>query len=162
MDIFAHGLWTNAIFFNKKYKLWAVFFGILPDILSFGPFMLYVIFSEKASFSNQLVNSIPEVVFTGYNLTHSIIIFLIFFLAVYFITREIPWIMFGWPIHILTDIPSHTKEFFATPFLWPLSNFKINGINWGNPWFMAINYTLLISVYIWLYKRKHNNSKSML
>jgi len=152
MDIFAHALWTYAIFHKQKYKWWGAFFGILPDILSFGPFFVYYHLILGNNFKNDLIN---DSVFVMYNITHSLVIFTIFVITVYYITRKIPWLMFGWGMHILIDIPTHTKDFFPTPFLWPLFSLKINGISWGEPWFMIINYSLLIIVYSWIIYKKY-------
>ena len=150
MDVFAHGLWTYVIYFKKRYKLLAAFFGVMPDLVSFGFFFLYNLFLNGLTFGKPNINSIPEYVFVGYNFTHSLVIFFIIFGVIYYITREIPWVIGGWLLHILIDVPTHTREFFPTPFLWPLSGFKISAISWGNPYFMIFNYSLLVVVYIYL------------
>jgi hypothetical protein len=59
-----------------------------------------------------------------------------------------PWEMCGWLLHILIDIPSHTLRLYPTPFLWPLSDLKVDGISWGRPWFMALNYGALLTIFI--------------
>ncbi len=60
------------------------------------------------------------------------------------------WEMTGWLLHIALDIPSHSKAFYPTPFLWPLLDIKLNGFSWGRPWFMVLNYTTLLFVFILL------------
>jgi hypothetical protein len=61
--------------------------------------------------------------------------------------------LFGWLLHILIDIPTHLIGHFATPFLWPISNFKINGIAyWREPIVMIIDIILLIIVWIILFR----------
>lgn len=67
--------------------------------------------------------------------------------------------MGGWLLHILMDIPSHSYDFYPTPFLWPISDFKINGFHWGTPWFMITNYSLIIISYLILYFLKKRNKK---
>lgn len=74
-------------------------------------------------------------------------------------TRKWPWLMGGWVLHIIIDIPTHTKAFFATPFLWPLSNFKIDGISWGTLWFMLINYSALVLVYLLIVWKRNRIKK---
>lgn len=155
MDIFAHFLWTYAVYFKTKYRFFAGIFGILPDMVSFGPFFVYNLLTNNLGMAT--IDSIPEYVFVGYRFTHSLIIFLVVFVVIYYIIREIPWILGGWLLHILIDIPTHTREFFPTPFLWPLSDFNFSGISWGNPTFMAVNYSLLIIIYLYLilfYKKR--------
>jgi len=150
MDVFAHGLWTYAIYYKKKYRLLAAFIGVMPDLVAFGFFFIYNLFLNGLAFGKPALNSIPEYVFVGYNFTHSLVIFLLVVFTIYYITRKIPWLLGGWLFHILIDIPTHTREFFPTPFLWPLSGFKISAISWGNPYFMIFNYSLLVVVYIYL------------
>jgi hypothetical protein len=36
--------------------------------------------------------------------------------------------------------------------LWPLSDYRFNGISWANRWFMLSNYTALVIVYILLWR----------
>lgn len=45
--------------------------------------------------------------------------------------------MLAWLAHILLDIPFHTKAYFPTKLLWPLSDFSFDGISWGDArvWF---------------------------
>jgi hypothetical protein len=45
------------------------------------------------------------------------------------------------------DIPTHTSDFFPTHFLYPLSNVHVNGMSWGSPWFMLLNYSVLLIIY---------------
>jgi hypothetical protein len=92
-----------------------------------------------------------------YSISHSLIIFSLVFLIVWIIFRKPIWIMLGWLLHILIDIPTHIIEHFPTPMFWPVSNFKINGIiYWREPLFMIIDIILLIIVYwIILYKEKN-------
>src|SRR3989344_6280017 len=151
MDIFSHFLWTYAVFFKfKKYRLLTAIFGILPDILSFGPFFIYGLITRNFTSGKPELSSIPDYVFTAYNFTHSLVIFLIIVGILYYITRQIPIYTGGWLLHILIDIPSHSREFFPSPFLYPISSFNVNGISWGNPKFLIVNYSLLLIVYLYL------------
>ena len=46
-------------------------------------------------------------------------------------------------------------ELFPTPFLWPLSDYKFNGIGWHNPIVFGVNILLLLAVYsLWLKRRR--------
>jgi len=150
MDILAHFLWTFALFFKRKERWLAGFFGVMPDIVSFGPHLVLSIIVGNSMFGRPDLANIPVSVFMLYNLTHSLVIFALAVLTVYLITKKIHWFMFGWGLHVLIDIPTHTKEFFPTPFLYPFSQPFIDGIRWSNPVFMAVNYSLLAIVYAWL------------
>jgi hypothetical protein len=47
----------------------------------------------------------------------------------------------AWVLHILVDIPSHSRRFWAPRFLWPLSDVAVNGVPWAE-----ITSNLLASV----------------
>jgi membrane-bound metal-dependent hydrolase YbcI (DUF457 family) len=94
-----------------------------------------------------------------YNIGHSIIIFFIVFFLVWLIFRKPKWILGAWFIHILLDIPSHSYQFYPTPFLWPISNWKLDGIVWSNKWFMLVNYSLLLILYSWMLIKEKKSKK---
>lgn len=150
MDISSHGLWSMAIFFKTRYRYWAFLIGILPDIFSFGPHFIYSIIVNGFSFGKPNINAIPSYIFDLYSLSHSFIIFLLVIGMLFILTKRLYWVLMPWGIHILIDIPSHTEKFFPTPFLFPISNYTFNGIGWGNPNFLLINYSLLVMVYFYL------------
>jgi hypothetical protein len=65
----------------------------------------------------------------------------------------------AWGLHILVDIPTHSSAFFPTPFLWPLSDFMVDGVGWSSPWIFFPNLILLVVFYLWFFvhkKRKNN------
>ena len=156
MDIFAHGLWSYAVFHRKKYVWLAVLFGLLPDFLSFG--IIFVINLLNGNFHRgpPAISSLPKWLFAAYNMTHSFVMFLAVFIAVYLITKKWKWYMVAWPLHVLIDIPTHSFRFFPTPFLWPLSDYKFDGISWATGWFMLLNYSALMAVFIII---AHNRAK---
>jgi hypothetical protein len=163
MDVLAHGLWTNIMYkvipqtrSNKKITLWGIVFGILPDFLSFGPVIAYTIFAWI--FLSQPFLSEPpgpDLPFYGfaevmYNYTHSLVVWIAVSAIVWAILKKFPWIFLGWVLHILIDIFSHTDAYFATPFLFPLSDFKVSIISWAHPVFILINYGLLLILYFFV------------
>ncbi len=156
MDYLAHGLWSYIIF-NKVKKIWyAIFFGLLPDNLSWAVYLFYNLFTKGFNFGPPVVDNIPNWVFILYNISHSLIVASFFIIIFSFIFKKIVIYVLAWPLAILMDIMSHTRDFLPTPFLWPLSEWKFNGVSWANPTFMIINYILIISclTYIFLKKRK--------
>lgn len=161
MDIVSHGLWGGVGFGRKSKKnFWlAFFFGIAPDLFSFGIYSFSTLFGfeEREPIRPGQMNPdlIPGYVHSAYNFTHSLIIFAIIFCIVWFVRKKAPIIMLGWPLHIVTDIFTHSTSFFPTPFLWPFSSFRFDGISWGNPIIFFPNLALLIIVYIiWAIYRK--------
>ena len=166
MDVLAHFFWTFAIFFRRKKERWlAALFGVMPDLLSFGPHFLLSLFAESWGFGGRTaLANIPGYIFLLYNITHSFVVFLVVFLLMYVFARKVYWPLAGWGLHIAIDIPTHSKAFFATPFLWPVSGFTVEGVSWGTPWFLMVNYAALVVVYSYLfyayYKGKKNSNKN--
>lgn len=154
MDFFAHALWSAAIFWGSQVWL-AIFFGIMPDLLPFGTNIVLGIFKKerlkpKSQQEMQDYYDQPENqwVYKFYNWTHSIVIWAVVFVIAIFIERannSFPYYLFAWLIHILMDIPTHTKAFFAPQFLTPVSKFCIDGKSWAHPAIMILNYGSLIA-----------------
>lgn len=164
MDILSHGLWAAAPFYRKSRKsFWiAFFFGVLPDLVAFVPHMFFMILGpyRHPLFTRPPIYAVNPLTFDLYNVTHSFIVFAVVFIIAFFLNKKRPyWKMWGWGLHILADIPTHSIKFFATPFLWPLSNFRVDGIPWSNPKFLIWNYAGLILVYIMLFYLKKRRQK---
>lgn len=158
MDYFAHGFWSY-IFFNKSKTSWlAVLFGLLPDSTSWLIYFFVRLFTNGLSFGKPNFTTLPNWINTLYGLSHSLVICGAIFLIVYLVLKRIPIYMFAWPIAIVMDIVTHTKEFLPTPFLYPISNWHFPGISWGTPIFMLINWGLIIGIlsYILVKKKWYN------
>lgn len=177
MDIFAHTLWTGALYKGintaRKNKrplrvVIAAFFGVLPDFFSFAPVIAWMAWQivvngtsprsfPRPSSVEPLVNgAVPpifEITHALYSLSHSAIVFFFVFALVTILRKKPFWELGGWLFHILVDVPTHTYRFYPTPVLWPLSEWKFNGIAWGEPWFMVINYVALLVVYYFLFRK---------
>lgn len=165
MDIFSHGLWGGIAFGRKNRRdFWvSVLFGILPDILSFGPFFVMAVlgfaggafhFGEPPS-----PDRIPALVYAAYNVTHSLVIFAAVFGFVWFLRKKAYLPLAAWGLHILVDIPTHSSAFFPTPFLWPVSSFYVSGIPWGTPIIFIPDIILLVGIYAWFFWIKRQNRK---
>ena len=176
MDILAHGLWSGIIAktankhgLNKKpLKIRRfIFWSIFPDIFTFTFIFVWFFGSILLGYGTlanlphyQITEPMPQntyfvlqITHWLYNFSHSLVIFLAVFAVASLKKKGAPWVMTGWLTHILIDIPTHSYAHFPTPFLWPLSNWKFDGISWSNPWFGIVNYALIILVYFWLYRR---------
>ncbi|MGC9602937.1 MAG: metal-dependent hydrolase [Minisyncoccia bacterium] len=175
MDIIAHGLWTAAAtrIANRSKKIerpikigWATFWGIFPDLFAFAPLFSYLIVETilgNVNFSrfpepNSLEPAQGDTAFllkltgTLYSISHSLIIFGAVLWIAYLLLKRFPWEMLGWLLHIIIDIPTHSYAFYPTPFLWPLSNVKLDGLSWANPWFMVVNYAAIAIIYVILWR----------
>ena len=163
MDILSHGLWGSAVVGRKgKKSFWlAFFFGVAPDLFSFGIFTASVWLGFESGPEWQHgppdPSQIPSYVYSLYNVTHSLFVFLLIFGIVFAFRKKPMWEMSAWGFHVLLDIFTHSERFFPTPFLWPISDFHVNGQSWGTWWIFLPNVALLALVYAyWGWKiRKH-------
>jgi hypothetical protein len=153
---------------------------MFPDLFAFGIPIIFILTEllsgkislpelpspEKIEPPQQNFYSIVHIVSMLYSMSHSLVIFFIFAIILtavsYFRHRTtpitsaqiIPWEMGGWMLHILIDIPTHSTQFYSTPFLWPISDIKFNGISWGSLWFLTLNYIAIIVVYFKYFRKK--------
>lgn len=149
MDTLLHALWGFAIT-NRKANFWlAGFFGALPDLFSFTIPIILGIF-----YGGQFWTSDSEYIRILYNISHSLVVCIFVFLIVYAFKRKVYLFMLGWPFHILIDIPTHEKGFYATEFLYPISNFSFDGIRWSNPYIFFGNWILLLVFYAYLFRKE--------
>ncbi|PIZ50989.1 hypothetical protein COY27_05020 [Candidatus Woesearchaeota archaeon CG_4_10_14_0_2_um_filter_33_13] len=140
MDYFAHGFWSYLLFNKSKRPLLAVLFGLLPDTLSWAIYFVYNLFNGT-QFG---LSSIPVWVFTLYGISHSLFVAGVAILIIFIIFKKVPIYILAWPIAILMDIPTHSREFLPTPFLWPISDWYFPGFSWGTKWFMITNWFLIV------------------
>jgi len=171
MDIFSHGLWAGAAAkgLNKRgdghrrLNVWATaLWGVFPDLFAFGLPFIFIVWSVAfggSSFSDfgghsriaepMSADTLAVFQFSNalYNVSHSLIVFAAVFFSVWVHFKEFRLELLGWLVHILMDVPTHTYEFYPTPVFWPLFDWKFDGFSWGQPWFMVLNFTLLIIVY---------------
>jgi len=152
MDTLSHALW-GYVATQRKAKFWkAAFFGAFPDLFAFTiPFVMMVF--AGGMFTRHRPN-FPEYISTLYNISHSLIICALVFGIIYAFRKKLYIWMIGWPLHILMDIPTHEKEFFPTLFLYPFSNFVVDGIRWSNPYIFFTNWGLLIILYGYLFRKE--------
>lgn len=162
MDIISHGLWGSiAVGRKNKKQFWLSFlFGILPDLFSFGIFSAFTILglSSGPDWNNGPpdMHIIPSFVSHLYNVTHSLVIFVLVFGLVWLVRKKTFLPLLAWGLHVLVDIPSHSFKFFPTPFLWPISDFAVNGVSWGSPYIFYPNVILLAVCYVgwWVLRKK--------
>ena len=175
MDPISHGFWTAVVYkaagskTKKRFNLKkAVCWGVCPDFLAFtipSVWLIYALIVGKMNLSNsprpdtitaadsQFVYDITLIL---YNFSHSLVTFLIIFVLAYVFFKKIFWELGGWLMHILIDIPTHPIDFYPTPFLWPISDYRFSGLNWEEPKFMIINIlaTILVLLAFRLKKQK--------
>lgn len=178
MDILSHGIWGSLYAkavnpkLDKPIKLrWAFWWGVFPDLFAFVPVFAWsiirVIRGLPLAIHRPLTeiepwtpgfDNLSDVTQFLYQLSHSLIVFAIVAVVLYAVRRRAFWTIIPWMMHILMDIPTHSYKFYATPFLWPLSGWKFNGISWGQWWFMILNYFVIVVLFLILHARNFNKS----
>lgn len=170
MDIVSHGLWGGIAFGRaSRRRFWAAFaFGVTPDLLAFGPHFVGSVWASVSGNGGPPIGprhgyaNIPTYVFGLYDVTHSLVVFAVAFLVVWAVLKRPWWPMGAWGLHVLMDIPTHSMRFFPTPFLWPLSNYRIDGVSWGQPLVLIPDLVLLAGLYLWyfgIYRRRSRAGK---
>lgn len=162
MDTLSHGLWGSIIFGRKnKRSFWLGFtFGVLPDLCSFGVFMVARLIESLTSGAWQMTAGKPELadipayVHTLYDITHSFVIFAVVFGVVWVWLGKPLWEMLAWPFHIFLDLFTHSTEFFPTPYLWPFAHSSVDGIPWSTPIIFFTNVASLVLIYCVYWYRK--------
>jgi hypothetical protein len=153
MDILAHFLWTFAIYWQHTKRWVAGLIGFIGDLVAFVPHMAYSLFAGTYASGRPELHLIPDWVFLLYSISHSLVVFAVVAAIMWYANRKWFWLLGGWLLHIIIDIPTHTAGFFPTPFLWPLSDFYVSGIGWSTGWFMIANYSALAIIYTYLVMR---------
>ncbi len=165
MEIVAHGLWAAAAAMTAKRSTgirlrigWTVWWAGFPDVLAFGPSIaagLWLRLAEGPNAEQASGHLLPHV-HIGlplYPAGHSLIVFLLVFGVMSILARRIVFEMLGWLLHVLIDIPTHSLRYYATRFLWPISDFRVDGIAWWTPWLWAATYGALLAVYVLMWRR---------
>ncbi len=157
MEIVAHGLWAAAAAITAKRtarpKLrlgWTVWWGVFPDVLAFGPSVvagLWLWLQGARGHEAHVHFGLPL-----YPAAHSLVVFALAFALAGLLARRILYEMLGWLLHVVIDIPTHSLRYYATRFLWPLSDFRVDGIAWWTPWFWVATYAALAVVYFLLWR----------
>ena len=154
MDTLSHGLWGGMIFgWRRRFGL-AFLFGVSPDLFSFGLWMFVRVVQRGFTCGKPSLAVLPQWLDAAYSLTHSLVIAGLVFAVLWWKKRDLAVPFSAWIVHILTDIPTHSRAFFPTPFLYPLSDYTFDGFSWGQWWFMLLNYScLLVLAILWVWSR---------
>lgn len=162
MDVLSHGLWSyvaarGATLRNERIRVrpfLAASFGMLPDLIAFAPLTIWSavqlisgnthLAGHRAA-EDYIAANVPwlQIVTTQlYGASHSLVVWTIVFcvlLAFRLWWRE----AFAWLLHIVVDIPTHSRESYPTPALWPLSDWTFDGVTWRAGAILIPNFVLL-------------------
>lgn len=157
MDTLSHALWALALCWWHPKRWWSLLVGALPDLLSFGILFIQRIVLGGFTPEKPDVASIPTYASTLYNTTHSFVTWALVFIIVWYVARTWAPLVIGAVAHIALDIPTHSLAFFPTPFLWPLSSYKFDGISWARQDVWGLNLLALATIFALIYI--HERSK---
>ena len=165
MEIIAHGLWAAAAAITARNTWgtkirtgWTVWWAVFPDVLAFGPPVaagLWLKVADPAAVAGSYGHLVPRVRIglPLYPAGHSLLVFLLVFGLVALARRRVAWELLGWLLHVLIDIPTHSYSYYATRFLWPVSDMRIDGVPWWTPWFWVATYGALAAVYFGMWRK---------
>ena len=157
MDTLSHALYGKGLFGYKKYRWYSFFFGIIPDIFSFGIYFIYLIVFSEFEFGRPSREELPYWVYDLYDISHSMVTALVFIAIAYKINKDFAWPMLAWPMHIIVDFFTHSIEFFPTPILWPISDYRFDGVPWSNPYVLGINFIYIFLIFIYRWRTRLKN-----
>ncbi len=171
MELLAHALWAGAGsevarrrgHLPKRAIPVLVTLAVLPDLVQYLP-LLVALFLDQIKLSTLIAfmtaapgapHGLPPLVWQfSHHLhctMHSIVIACAVTLVCWARWRAGAVVLAGWWSHILIDMFSHSADYYAVPVLYPFSMRGLDGFAWNTPAFFAVNYTLLIAVYGWLW-----------
>lgn len=144
MDTLSHAGWGWLALHRVADWRWVVAFGVLPDVVSFGPHLLS---GEHFAGGHELFDA-------AYRYAHSLVIVGLLFAGSWIVLGRPPLAMLAWAAHIATDALTHPAAFYPTPYLYPFDSPIIGLTDYRSPWFALVNYTMLgAALLTWAYVR---------
>lgn len=166
MDFIFHGVSNIALQKTiqketprKRRRFWveAFLWGALPDLIPFGVPVVISMFQGIAFWAGENPEMLANSAYI-YQYTHSLVIFIAAFLLVRCVLKRWYLPMLGWAGNFLVDMPLHAPDYFATPFLFPISSWTLPfGISWVTWWIFFPMWIALIIWLVWLKKRKKHS-----
>ena len=174
MDIVAHTLWAaaGATVIHRRRPLTrstvlvTLVLAALPDVIHLLPIASWWLFADgtfgalwgyAVAVPGQEPGLPPLVGLLSHHLhcvMHSAPIAGLVTLALWAVRRTLWLPLLGWWSHIVIDVFTHSADYYPVPVLYPFTQRGFDGIAWITPWFMALNYTALAAVAIWLLMSK--------
>lgn len=131
---------------NTDWTLWtALFFGLFPDLVSLGiHFSMDLVAGDGMQWGD-----IPDFVFALYDFTHSLAGMAVG-IGLLVAWKRALWLpALAWPLHVLTDVPTHGSGTFMTPIFWPFSERSFAGWNWWeHPWMFYGSWMLAAGLWL--------------
>ena len=185
MDVLSHWLWGMAVTHGKIKGRFSGAMGVIPDLMAFVPVMIISVFTGHRNPSvddTTRTEDFHPLSWEIYQWSHSAVTVLIGFLLTWYLLhkygtprflsrfylttmsakKQAALIWLPWLLNILTDIPSHTAQFFPTPVFHPISDWRYDGTRWSEPSVWFTNLAIIVVVYttmIMLERRRKASSQ---
>jgi hypothetical protein len=130
MDPFTHYVITRKIVGRAPATLLA---GLAADMPFYLTYPAWVIRQGQLGTALR-TNNWPEApgwMIRLHHLFHSLPVLLLVTVAGRLVTRRWLPAALAWGLHILVDIPTHSRRHWAPQFLWPFSSLTVDGISWA-------------------------------
>jgi len=179
MDILAHGLWAGVGMaalhrmrpVSRREAAGAVALAVLPDLAQLLPLVAAVLSGQADAqvlwaYSNALPGLEPvlppwadAVAHHLHCVLHSAVVAGLVTALAWAATRRFWWPLAGWWSHIVTDVFTHSADFYPSPVLYPFTQRGFDGVAWNTPAFMAANYAGLAAAAAWLWVTRPARSR---
>ena len=130
MDPVTHLLATATLVGRGRVELSA---GVLPDLPWYLLYPAWLLYQSKSRAERATVWPMPpDRIRMAHYATHSLLsLGALYAVARLFRRRPNRWCL-PWLLHILIDVPSHSRERMAPRLLWPLSDWAFDGFPWAD------------------------------
>ena len=130
MDPITHLITTRKLVSKKPIIMIAGIAADLPFYLNYPAWVM-----TKGNLKNAAQNKDwpkpPSWIETTHHVFHSIPVVTVVFILTRIIKKQLPINVFkAWLLHILIDLPTHSRKQWGPRFLWPFSDYAMDGISW--------------------------------
>ena len=56
------------------------------------------------------------------------------------------------------DVFTHSADYYPSPVLYPFTDRGFDGLAWNRPTYLALNYALLVGIYLWLFRTRKRHA----
>ena len=131
MDLLTHTLLTRKLISKRPCVLLA---GIGPDLLWYLTYPVWVVSQGRArhALTTSEWPDPPRWIETLHHASHSLVVALAGAIVMRMLIGRWPrQALAAWGLHIVIDIPTHSRRFWGPRFLWPLSDVSVDGMPWA-------------------------------
>ena len=170
MDTFSHAGWGFVVSKHKRMGWWGALAGAMPDLLFFIPSRIEMLIERGwaglgvggepgiwRADGPPLPPELVEAYWRYYVWSHSLVM-LGAATSIVLLTRfrRWAWLAVPYALHILMDLPTH-ERYEGRPF-YPLSDWHVIGLSWGDPRIFWPNVAALLLALWFVNRRRTQNT----